>query len=60
MGNGEDMAASTADWKACKKASRWDGELANSDGRMSGWMSHMMSALLILLLLSAIMLDRGR
>ena len=42
-----------------KNASRWDGELANSDGRMSGWMSHMMSALLILLLLSAIMVHTG-
>ena len=51
IGNGEEMAASTADWTACRKASRWDGELAKSDGRMSGWMSHMMSALLILLLL---------
>ena len=53
------MAASTADWTKCRKASRWDGELANSDGRMSGWMSHTMSALLILLLLSAIMVHTG-
>ena len=50
--NEEEVAARRTDWTACEKASRWDGEVAKRDGRMSGWMSHMMSARLILLLLA--------
>lgn len=49
IGNGEDVAARSVHWTASRKASLRDVEV-KSDGMQSGCMSHMIRALLILVL----------